>query len=772
MNKGVGQFMAAARVGCLLGASWIAVSAAAAETVQSEAPVVAAGDDTIIVTARKRTETIIDVPISISVMGAEAIERRGAKDMEELARSVPNVVVEQGAEQDSKRFLIRGIGASSGTASTVALYVDDTPITIGTETPDLKLFDVERLEVLRGPQGTLFGSSAMGGAIRYISPQPGFSGVTGSGKVEIGKIDGGGMNYEVQGALGLPLATDTLAFRASAFYRRDGGYVDVVDETTGALVDQNANSTDTFGGRVALRGKIGEVVEATASLLFQQQQRNNLPVYFTGRGVTTTVPLDGFRRTQRSPVDSDDKFLMPNLTIKADLGGVELTSSSSYVRRRFQLRNDFSFFVQRALGLPDPVGTPLVVAGSNDRLFESVIQEVRLASQGNGRLSWQIGAYYQKSEAHRQQRVTTTNLATLVPPLAPLILPGGIVFSSDVEPVTEQIAGFGELEFKLTDKLKLTAGVRVTELKQKLDRFANGFFNGGSSQVSARSKETPVTPKMSVSYDTSDDSMIYVTAAKGFREGGPNAPVPVTIPACRAALDALGLNDAPDSYGSDNLWSYEIGGKFQSRDRRAGVNLAAYQVDWSKIQQSIGLAGCGFGFTDNVGKARVRGVEGEAFIKPVENLSLEFKLGIADAQLTEDLITGANAAGPIVAAPAGTPLPFTPKWTVGAAVQYDVELGGDTRAYVRTQFDHVGKTTRDLGTPSDDPRSHNRKSYSVVSARAAVSNGPWEVSLFVDNLFDVRPVLFDSFQDFAPGTSSSRTTIRPRAFGSSLSVRF
>lgn len=752
----------------LAGASWLVFAApATAQAVADETSV-----EELVVTARKREESLVEVPVSVNVTTAVAIERAGLKDLEDLSRIVPSLVVQTGSEQDSKRFLVRGIGAASGTASTVAVYVDDTPITIGADSPDLKLVDIQRVEVLRGPQGTLFGASSMGGAVRYITPAPQYGGVTGMAKVE-GGLTKGDETYEAQGAVGAGLADGAFGLRASAFYRRDAGYVDLVSESTGVVVDKDVNSAETYGGRIALGAKLGASGEAILSVLYQDQKRHNLNQYFTGRGVTTTTPLELFQRTQRSPVGSRDEFFLPTATLHWDFGSVELTASAAYVKRDFQVRTDFSPFVQRALGLPDPFGTQLVVAGNYRRENEAWIQEVRLSSTGEGRLKWQAGIYHQDATAERTQQVTTQNLAALVPPLAGAILPGGGLFTLDVEGKSKQLAGFGELTYAMTEQFELTAGVRVTEVKLGLDRSANGLFNGGPSGVVASSKETPVTPKFSAKYQFSPGAMVYVTAAKGFREGGPNSPVPVGLASCQAALAALGRTDVPAAYKSDNLWSYEIGGKFLSPDRRVQAQVAAFHIDWKEIQQSIGLSGgCGFGFTDNVGKARSDGFEAEATLRPADPLTIELRVGLTRARLAEDLISGATAAGPVVAARSGTRLAHIPKWTAGFAVQYDWTVASDIDAYVRGEFSYIGKATRHLGTPSDDPRSRLRDAYEQVSLRAGAQRGPYEFAVFVDNLLDRHPALFESYQEFAPGTASERTSLRPRTVGASISFRY
>ena len=725
----------------------------------------------VIVTATKRAEPIMSVPVSISAITSENIERQGAKNLEDLSRTVPGLVVQQESEQDDKHFIIRGIG-SQADASTVAVYIDDTPITFGNFSPDLKLFDVDRIEVLRGPQGTLFGSSSMGGAVRYVSVQPGFNAVTGMAKLEGAKITGGSENYEAQGAVGGPIVADKLAFRVSAFGRRDGGYIDLVDENSGAVTQRNINSVDSFGGRFVLNGKLTDRLEIALSALVQKQEWHYLPTFFSGRGVTTTVPLAAEQRVDRTSVFHNDRVFLPSLNLKADLGFADLSATSSYVNRRIDLQSDFSYFVQAALGIPDAPPS-LVVTDAESRTFRAYIEEVRLASKADGvPLEWLLGAYYESTKEPSQQ-LDPSNLGDVIPPLAPLLLDSGGLFIQHTTVRRKQKAVFGEVSYTLAEKLKLTAGLRLTHLDIGIDRAADGLFNGGFSTVDIRSTEKPVTPKFSASYAISPLALVYATAAKGFREGGPNAPVPLGLPQCVAALGALGLTNAPNSFDSDSLWSYEIGAKGRTSDGRLRITGAAYHIDWSGIQQKINLSGgCGFDYTDNIGQASSNGAEAEVYWRAADRLSFDANFAYTDAKLTKDLITGVDTSGPIVAAPKGTRLPDVPRWTTALGTQYDFTLSSDLKGYVRADYQFIGAMKRDLGTPTDDPRSHNRDSYSVVNLRVALNRGSYEFALFVNNLLNKDTVLYRSFQNFAPGTASELTIQPPRVIGASIRTNF
>jgi len=727
-------------------------------------PEVGEGSD-IIVTATRRADTLLKVPVSVSAVPAVTLERIGAKNLEDLARSVPGLMVEQRNEQSDKNFVIRGIGSDAQSA-TVAVYLDDTPITFGSSSPDLKLFDVAQIEVLRGPQGTLFGSSSMGGAIRYTSARPQTDAWSGMVRAEGSMLSHGAASYEGQGVISGPLSAGKVGFRASGFYRHEGGYIDLRDDATGALVDKNIGTQKSYGGRFALLAQISPTIDATLSTIFQKNDQGRPSTLFSGRGVTSTVGLPSRSRVARAGAGRLDKVFLPNLTVNADLGVATLTSSSSYLRRDFTVRADFTYLIQRALGLPDP--TTFTSQSIERRRFRAYVQELRLASQGDGPFKWIIGGYFRDTHEERPQSVPS-NLGQVVPPLAGALLPNGSLFERTVATNRTQYALFGEASYRLFDALTLTAGVRWTELRQRLDREADGLLNGGFSEVHLRSKERPVTPKFSAQYQFSPRAMVYTTIAKGFREGGPNSPVPIGVPACATALRNLGRTDTPQSFDTDSVWSYEVGTKFETSDRRLRVVTSAYHIDWSGIQESINLSGgCGFSYIDNIGKARSRGFELETTVRPGDGFTVDFAAGYTNAKLTRDLVSGATAAGPVVAAPKGTKLPNVPDWTFRVAPQVEFDVTDDWQAFARGELQYVGNVKRHLNTPSDDPRTLNRADYFLVNLRLGVTKGDNEVNLFVNNLFDDATLLYKDYGGFAPGSAYEAIQVRPRVIGLSF----
>jgi iron complex outermembrane receptor protein len=756
--------------------------AVAQATDQGDAPLAAESEDNlawvdeVIVTATKRSASVLTVPLSISAVSGQTIEQMGAKDAEELSRAIPGLSITGGNENNDKTFIIRGVGAAEDTAATVAVYLDDTPLTVGLNSPDLKLFDIERVEVLRGPQGTLFGSSAMGGAIRYVTPAPNFDRFTARAKGEVSSTGEGGWNYEAQGAAGGPIS-ERLAFRASGFFRRDAGYIDLVDEDTRKVVRDDVNSAQTWGGRLVLGARVTDTVDATASVLFQDARRYDFNQYFTATGASfdTAEPLGPLQKTERSGNDSRDRFVMPNLVIKADLGFADLTSSTSYLDRRVRINNDFSHFFEgffvNGLGLPEDADTRALSANNRqDRNFTATVQELRLTSKSGGAFEWLVGAYYRQSKNEELQDDTSPNVAAYIAPIfgAPLE-DFAILYKRTGAQQTTQFAAFGEATYTFAKTLKLTAGLRVTSLKVKRAQVEEGAF-AGATPVREEIEEHPVTPKFSAAYMLSPDAMVYATAAKGFREGGPNGGVPSF---CDAELAALGLDHAPASFKSDGLWSYEAGTKFKAFHNRLRVQAAAYRIDWKDIQQTLNLASCGYNFTANVGQARVQGVELEASLHPVDALTLDFAAGYVDAVLSQDFISGTDENGdPVIAARKGTQLIGAPDFTFNASARWDFPLNGEWNGYVRGEYSYIGEAKRHLNTPSDLPQNLVRKAYDLVSLRAAVSNGRYEFSVFADNLFDSRPVIIDAFFAYNPWGGEGLTTLRPRTIGVSASAKF
>jgi iron complex outermembrane receptor protein len=722
----------------------------------------------IVVTATKREESILTVPISVAVIGAQEIQALGMQTAEDFSRFVPGLLVEKSCEQcDGFYYNFRGL-SGGGNTSLSSVYIDDTPLTFGGTSPTLNLFDVERVEVLRGPQGTLFGSSAMSGAIRYVTPQPDYSKENGTAKIEYGQVNRGGQSYEAEAAFGAPIVDDVLAFRASAFKRHDGGYIDQINEDTGAPVDRNINSAVSYGGRFAMAGRTGPV-EVIASVLFQNIRNNALDTYYTSRGESPDeVPLEQFQVGRRVPTFVNSKVTVPTVTVKADLGLAELTSITSYLTREWVVQSDFSYVVENIIG-PNPALLQPNDMTDRDGAFT---QEIRLASKVHDSYDWIVGAYFRHTTEFGSQSVNG-NLFSLYPGFASAALPGGFSYISTQYEARKQKALFGEASYKPFNLFKITGGVRVSDLSSHSEVYADGLFNGGpSSKATAVEARNIVTPKVSISREFASTTMAYATYSTGFREGGSNPLVPLGRPECVAALASLGLKDAPATYGSDKIKNFELGLKGESADHRFDYKTAVYYIKWTDLQSGINLGnGCNFGFTSNIGAARTEGLELESSWSPIDPLRFGLNLGYSTGEYTKDQVIGSDSSGPIYGARKGSPITDFPKWTISASSQYDYLVTANWKHFVRVDYQYLGSSTQSNNiSQGAEVVNFQRDAYSFVSLRFGANTGPYEFALFVKNLANTHPLTYASC--CGQGGSAILETIQPRYIAVSASMRF
>jgi iron complex outermembrane recepter protein len=479
------------------------------------------------------------------------------------------------------------------------------------------------------------------------------------------------------------------------------------------------------------------------------------------------IALGELQKTERVDVALEDRLVLPNLLVKADLGFAELTSSTSVQRQRIDLLNDLSYFIQGLFGLP---GSDLAVPSDRMRHFDAFAQELRLASDREGAFTWLVGLYYRETKSTNSQ-VIGSNINTVLGVPDDQFLPDT---PGAIETLEETFRGneraiFGEASYNFTPALKLTAGVRYSSLERdvkQVETFAP-LLGGGAAVVDPpASNEHPFTPKLSLSYDVAENAMVYATAAKGFREGGPNPPL-LLVQSCLDSLATFGFSSPPVTYESDNLWSYELGAKFQTDDRRLRFQGAVFQIDWSDIQQTIPVGQtCGSSPNVNFGEARVRGVESELSWRALDSLTIDLSGAYTNAEITEDLVP--------LNVQAGTPLSGVPEWTVSLSAQNDFAFSNGWEGYLRAEYQYVGDANRFLDTGGGQPDLH-RGAYDVVALRAGLSVGAYEFSLFADNLLDERPIISEGFGSFAPGVNgqgAARTTIRPRTVGISAAIRF
>lgn len=749
----------------------------AATRAQIASPIAGEVEGDIVVTARKTNERLQDVPISINAVTGAQLRERGAVDVKDVLRSIPGFSF-SGVERGLSNYNIRGV-STVASSPTVGIYLDDISlVTVATSFSgafDPVFFDMERLEVLKGPQGTLYGGSSMGGAIKYVSARPDLARVGGSAAAGIATTAHGDASYNTEVVINLPIVTDKLAVRVGGYYHHDGGYIDNVPALTvlnpnrsstaspvytpfafnslSTRAEDDQNSGNTYVGRVSLLWRPDPSWTILPAVYYQDYKLANPSQFFINEPKLTS--------SYRIAQPTHDRAGIYSLDVEKDLGPVRVTSLTAYFDRKVDFTRDYSFFIG-GLVVPLATNTSTNLSASRTKTFS---EEFRLSSNTSpaSQLQWVVGLYYSHQKDNLYQIVTT--------PGATPVLGTEVGYLGDTTTQIDQYAAFGEGSYELFRGFSVTAGARLFQIKQRLDLLGNGPLNGGLTQtVGQRSNEKGFNPKLGVSYKLDQSELIYASAAKGFRPGGPNR-FKVNPTLCAADLARLGLTSAPDTFKSDNLWSYELGTKNQFAGNRIMVNGAAFYTDWKKIQQSISLTNCGFAFTGNAGNAHIKGAEIEGRI----NLTRIFQVG-GTGTYTDAKIVGA-AAG--TAALDGDEVQAVPKWMASAYASASLPLNARWGLQLRAEYQYQSEARRQFGsvqavTFANAVRgtipnaAEFRESYSVVNAFATLSNMPTEIRLYMNNLFDARPYI-----DTDLGIGSARsTTIRPRTIGVEVRRRF
>ncbi|MDB5460603.1 MAG: TonB-dependent receptor, partial [Caulobacteraceae bacterium] len=559
----------------------------------------------IVVTATRRQERLLDVPISISAYDEQALDRRGVRDVASLSAMTPGLTFQSTGV--SNNITIRGVAADPLRGPpTTAIYIDDTPLLFNkgfgtTSAPTPEIFDVQRVEVLRGPQGTLFGGSAMGGAVRFITPEPSLTSFSGYGRAELADTVGGGLSYEAGIAEGGPIIQDKLGFRASGWYRRDGGYVNNYSAIPGGANEKNSNFSDSYAGRLAFAFAPTSTITITPSLYYQDVSTNNRS-YINPQA---SNPSDqSYVATNLMLAPSRDKFLLPSLKVQADVGHkLSFTSITSYLDRTSYSTADYTAFVPALVGGPPPTSASQAQQLQLNSKQQNFSQEFRLAtSDPSARLKWTAGVFYRRSSVVGAQQIYS-------PPFTDFVLQkyGTSVAAHYGTPlyqgvyslyqaqnfVDKELAGFVDADFAITDKLSIDAGVRVTRLDQTFGYQGAGPLVGLANNRGTTSS-SPLTPRLSLNYKPWRDQLLYVTIAKGYRSGGANTPLALQAqPACQAAL--AGYGDTT-TYAPDSLWSYEAGSKSSFFGGRARIDASAFHIDWKNIQNNVSVAACAGNF--------------------------------------------------------------------------------------------------------------------------------------------------------------------------------
>jgi outer membrane receptor protein involved in Fe transport len=767
----------------------------------------------VVVTAnRSGAESIQHVAIAVTAVNPQELDRQGSNTVLDLEKYAPSLVVTQNAP-GSNKFDMRGLStgpyASSDTSdrSLVAVYLDDTPISVQGQTPDLRVYDLDRVEVLRGPQGTLYGAGSMSGTIRFITAKPKSTSMFGTVEVSGATTQYGAPSYNLRAVINLPLISDKLAVRASIYQGEDGGWIDNI----GLRYKKDANLDRTTQARVAVRWTPIEKLTVDASVTYEKSRAYGLNTGFDG--------LPGESISTNGPEGTRDDFQLYSLGLDYDLGFADLISSTSYTWRRigFQASTEATigyFFQDYGTGLPvGPGHYPLFTAPTtyNQQITDSIppeyyqitnkihdfMQEIRIVSKNDGPIKWSAGAFFEHQRRNLYQDIPVPGFDTLS--YQNLFNPQfnnaynsqttddafhpNDIFSGLQNETETQFALFTDDTWHVTKRLDVTAGIRYFNFKENYYLFEGGVYgvvNDVPLTLNSSLTSSGVNPRGNISYHLSDDVMVYGEVAKGFRYGGANQPVPLgnsgIAGACTQDLGAYGYTSAPLTFGPDHLWSYSVGEKARFANGRVILNADAYYVDWSDVQTRL-LLNCSYFFTSNNGKIRSEGVEVESTARLTPEFTLAGNVSYNDSRANGDI--------PTVGAFNGDLAPYSPRWIAGVTAFFDHPIEEGTlhlqasyqyRGDEHTTFNPLA-TTIESGQlvatgPSQTfaviPASNN------VDAAAAYDIGPYEFGVFGNNLTNgVKVTDIGRATYFAVYQAGSRVTYaRPRTIGVRFKMKF
>lgn len=748
----------------------------------------------VIVTATKQTQSLQDVPISIQVMSDKQLQDLQVKGFSDYMLYMPTVSYTSAGPGFGQVYM-RGIasggdGVHSGSMPSVGVYLDEQPITTINQILDIHVYDIARIEVLSGPQGTLYGQGSQAGTIRIITNKPVLGESESAYDIYVDTVKSGDLGYGFDGLINIPIG-DRAAIRMVAWYQKTGGYIDNVPHTinyaasgivrTNAdVVEKNTNQAKTGGVRALLKIDLNDNWTLTPGIMYQ---KSNLDGFW---GVNTTIPeeLSNIRFYKEY---SDEDWYQASLTLEGKIGNMDLVYAGAYLDRNVDSQYDYSGYAEYLEDLYAYYGYDCLyydalggcAEGSQfvdgDENFNRVSQELRLSSDQDQRLRWVAGLFYQRQEH-------LFDLQWVVPDMNPadsVVQGGTTIWQTNQQRIDRDKAAFGEMYFDITDKWTIMGGARYFEYENSLFGF-NGFlkhctgFTDADGNFTEDPAGTPQFPcfntgilddvskgndmayKASLEYKVTDESMVYVTYSQGFRAGGVN----------RARVPGI------PKYEPDFVDNYEFGWKTQWLDDRLRFNGAVYIVDWNDFQ---------FGFLDftvsnltiiqNVGNSQTKGVEWQLDFAATENLTLSFDGSYNDAKLQEDFWRSEadEAASLPPTSPKGTKMPYVPPLQLTGIGRYNYTLG-DMPSFAQVAVSYVDSAWNNLEV-------NNRQkmgAYTVINLTTGIERDNWSLALYANNVLDERgqtDILDPGY--FSPsGIDLNENIIRPRSFGLRWSQRF
>jgi outer membrane receptor protein involved in Fe transport len=730
----------------------------------------------IIVTANRREQNIIDVPLSVTAISGDTLNQRGLTQIESFVSEVPGLSIEN-TGRIGVRIILRGQN-TGGAGATVATMFDDVVLSSASAlsrasvvTPNLDLYDIERIEVLRGPQGTLYGATAQGGLLKYVSRKPDLSNFGGSAEAGLDTVRWGETGYSLKGAVNVPILADKLALRVVGYYNDVPGYVN------NPLLDLKAvNGGEMYGGRAALLFQATDALSIRLTAAKQKEsygsegitQLVGSPLVPNGEGrnsfdVFSDRPIETLQYAGKSKGD----FEFYNGVVEYDFGNALLTSSTSYSKGKRAFKID---------GSNSPAGPGLTLAGAVGGLFGEPIvaivdqensykkfnQEVRLGSQGDGRLTWQIGGFYSKEDVIFDQNFLTVAAADTSRPVT--VLPffpgigglglGGSLTDGDYE----EFSGFGEVTFKATDRFELSVGGRYSSIDQTADytTFA-GLFTGvvDAFYPEFKSSESKFTYSVAPLFRATEEVSVYARLATGYRPGGP-----LTTPGAGTLF--------PASFDPDTTTNYEVGAKGSVLSNALSFDVAFYRIDWNDVQIITPYAnpdtGQLFFVTGNGGRARSQGVEWSFAGRPFPGLDIRWVGAITDAELRED--------APGLGGTKGDRLPYVPEFTSSVSIDYSADLSATIAGNAGATWSHVGSQSGDFSSTNIISNNPRIPSYDTLDLRVGLTFSRFRLDLLARNITDSQGlVTYRNTGGFNAETGSG-VIIQPRTYSLRVSASF
>jgi iron complex outermembrane receptor protein len=772
-------------------------------------------EEQVTVTAMKRETTVQETPFSIAAPTEADLRSRGIDDIEGVAREVAGFSV-QNLGPGQSQVAIRGVSSGQiardqpGVKEQVAAYLDESVISLSLFTPDIDLFDVSRVEVLRGPQGTLFGSGNVSGTVRYISNQPELGARKVFGEVGGNTIDGGSQGGNIKLGFNAPLG-DTAAVRVAGYYTHLAGYMDtpgVTRTSDGAIrpdpnnLVSDVNSGNRYGVRAAVKIAPNDRFSITPRLAYQKVDMdgwNRIDDYnILANPFTSSRPAVTFTdREQFVQIEEPftDEFLLADVALNYDFGSVTLTSITSYTNRDVLVVRDAGALTSSITG-----GTPLALpenvysldAPLDDATDAKVWTEEIRVSGATERLKWLAGGFYADTTRDYGQSLLVSGFEDLtgIPTAGRFGAGRDVLFFSDLHYELSQFALFGEATYTFSDLIDVTGGLRYYNFNEDRTQVFDGIFAdpGGAPNSTDASG---VAPRFIVTFKATDATNVNVQAAKGFRLGGINDPL--NVPLCSPAdLQTFG---GRETWEDETSWNYEIGSKSRVLGGKGSLNVSAFYIDISNLQATVTAGTCSSRVVFNVPDARSAGAEIEFAAAPSSNFDFSVSMGFNNSELKSTLeSTDASGNTTVVAGIRdGNRLPSVPQFQMSATATYQWQMRQDWLGYATGSFQHVGSRFTQVG--DEEPGAGNVSlitspgtiggpltqttfsfdpllpSYDIVNARVGVLFGKWDVALFANNLTDERAFLALD-RERGQRARVGYLTNQPRTFGVTARVNF